>query len=126
VFPESDMRKKKRLILIALPLAVVAVTLGVLVMLPPRPGVTKTNCDRIQVGMTRAEVEEIFGGPSDPDHFYLGVVRSMELTQTREIWENNGFIADIVFDKNMHVKAIAIWSHRESFFDKLRRWLHLP
>lgn len=29
----------------------------------PTPGVTKANFDRIEVGMTRAEVEAIFGGP---------------------------------------------------------------
>ena len=48
---------KKRLLLIAcLPLTV-AVTLGVLAMLPPRPGVTKTNFGRMEIGMTRVEVE---------------------------------------------------------------------
>ena len=57
---------KRRLLLIAGPLAAVAVTLGVLAMLPPRPGVTKENFDRIEVGMTRAEVEVILGGPAGP------------------------------------------------------------
>jgi outer membrane protein assembly factor BamE (lipoprotein component of BamABCDE complex) len=62
------MAKKKRLLLIAsLPLTI-ALTLGVLAMLPPPPGVTKANFDRIQEGMTRAEVEEIFGKPPLSDH----------------------------------------------------------
>jgi hypothetical protein len=30
----------------------------------PHSGITKKNFDRIQVGMTEAEVEDIFGGPS--------------------------------------------------------------
>src|SRR5436190_14192317 len=55
---------KKRLLLIAtLPLAI-GVTLGVLAMLPPGTGVTKANFDRINEGMTREDVEAIFGGPS--------------------------------------------------------------
>jgi hypothetical protein len=55
------MTKKKSLPLIAiLPLSI-AVTLGILAMLPLRPGVTKANFDRIEKGMTLAEVEEIFG-----------------------------------------------------------------
>jgi hypothetical protein len=56
--------KEKRLLLIASAIAaVVGVTLGVLALLPPRPGVTKENFDRIKEGMTRAEVEAIFGEP---------------------------------------------------------------
>ena len=52
----------KRLILLAsLPL-MIAVALGVLAMLPPGPGVTKANFDRIEKGMTTAQVKEIFGG----------------------------------------------------------------
>src|ERR1035438_9324153 len=61
----SPTMTKKRLLLIAsLPLVIV-VTLGVLAMLPPRPGVTKANFDRIEKGMTRAEVEQIFGGKGE-------------------------------------------------------------
>ena len=60
---------KKRLILIAaLPLVIVAVTLGVLAMLPPGPGVTKANFDRIEKGMTLAQVELLLGGTGLPFH----------------------------------------------------------
>jgi hypothetical protein len=52
---------KKRRALIAILTLTIAVILGVLAMLPPRPGVTKANFDRIEKGMTLAEVEEIFG-----------------------------------------------------------------
>ena len=50
------MTKKRVALLAVLPLTV-AVILGALEMLPPRPGVTKANFDRIQEGMTLAEVE---------------------------------------------------------------------
>jgi hypothetical protein len=60
-FGDSKMATKKRLLLIAVPPLSIAVTLGVLAMLPPGPGVTKANFDRIEKEMTRAEVEQVFG-----------------------------------------------------------------
>lgn len=51
---------RRRLLLIALPLAV-AVIVSVLAMLPARPGVTKTNFDRIEVGMTSVNVVKLLG-----------------------------------------------------------------
>jgi hypothetical protein len=52
---------KKRVLLIAsLPLAA-ALVLGVLAMLPARPGATKANYDRIEIGMPKVEVERMFG-----------------------------------------------------------------
>ena len=35
----------------------------VLALLPARPAVTQANFDRLKEGMTRVEVEAIFGGP---------------------------------------------------------------
>jgi hypothetical protein len=53
--------KKKRLALIAVLPLTIAVILGVSAILPPRAGVTKANFERVQDGMTLAEVEGIFG-----------------------------------------------------------------
>ena len=39
----------------------VGIALGVLAVLPSGPGVAKANFDRIELGMTKAEVERIFG-----------------------------------------------------------------
>jgi len=52
--------KKRQLRIASVPL-IAAVVLGVLSILPPRPGVTKATFDRIEDGMTRTEVEQIFG-----------------------------------------------------------------
>ena len=53
---------RKRLILAsATVLALACIVLATLAMLPPRPGVTKANFDRIKIGMTTMEVEAIFG-----------------------------------------------------------------
>jgi hypothetical protein len=56
---------KNRMALIAVFLIAIAVILGALVVLLPRPGVTKANFDRIESGMTKTKVEQIFGRPSD-------------------------------------------------------------
>lgn len=51
---------KKRMALVAVLPLTIAVILGVLALLPPRPGVTKANFDRIEMGMKKAEVERFF------------------------------------------------------------------
>lgn len=118
---------KKRLILIAaLPLAIV-VTFGILAMLPPRPGVTKANFDRIQHGMTKMEVEEIFGGKNtgiwaDPKKQQVWDV----VIGGQSFWKADDgseayidFVHDGVTEKTWEPST-------ETLFHKIRRWLHLP
>jgi hypothetical protein len=57
------MTKKRWIVLAGLLAACVCLTLAVLALLPPRPGVTPANIERIENGMTRTEVETILGGP---------------------------------------------------------------
>jgi hypothetical protein len=114
---------KNRLLLIAsLPL-IIAVTLGVLALLPPSPGVTKANFERIQKGMTLAEVEEILGRKAYQSVRY--VVDGEVKQETERIWaadDGSGagvdFVDDCVTDKEW------AYSH-EPILHKIRRWLHL-
>ena len=48
---------------LSLLMAACVVVVALALLLPPQSGVTKENFDRIQIGMTRAEVEQIFGIP---------------------------------------------------------------
>lgn len=112
------MTKKRLLLFASLPLSL-AVAIGVLAMLPPRPGVTKANFDRIQEGMSRAEVEEIFGQEGV-------VVSSREGKHKAVRWlaEDGStagvlFVEDWLLDKDWH-------DSNEAILDKIRRWLHLP
>ncbi len=106
------MITKKRLALIA----VLPLTIGVLAMLPPRPGVTKATFDRIQDGLTLSGVEELPGRENGGD---------IEGT-SRGVWKANDgsivcirFVDDCVFGK--------LWfDSDETILDKIRRWLHLP
>src|SRR5262249_15428976 len=57
------MTKKRWIVLAGMLAACVCLTLAVLAMLPPRPGVTPSNIERIKDGMTLEEVEKVLGGP---------------------------------------------------------------
>jgi hypothetical protein len=107
---------KKRLLLFAsLPLAIV-VALGVLAMIPPSPGVTKANFDRIEKGMTMAEVEEILGGKGKSFH---------EDDKALMYWDaDDGSLALIRFVDNC-VPDKTWYDSDETIPDKIRRWLHL-
>jgi hypothetical protein len=59
------MTKKRWIVLAGILAACVCLTLGVLALLPPRPGVTEANVERIEDGMTREEVEALLGGPGE-------------------------------------------------------------
>ena len=108
------MATKKRLLLIAaVPLAIVVV-LGVLSVLPSRPGVTKANFERIEEGMTKAEVEGIFGREGK-----MGGVKLWMFWEADDGSEAGiAFIDDCVVSKRWHDST-------ETILDKIRRWLHL-
>jgi hypothetical protein len=113
------MTKKRLLLFASLPLTI-AVTLGVLALLPPRPGVTKANFDRIEMGMTKAEVEEIFGG-----RFVLHKGMANVGLNPLAGWEaHDGAVALIYLSDGSVVRKD--WAESElTFVQKLRRWLHL-
>jgi hypothetical protein len=109
---------KNRWLLLGLLLAcIVGVVLIVLVLLP-RPGVTKENFDRIQNGMTRAEVEAIFGRePSGVElgEFGLGM---WETADGRE-WSR------LRFDRNDRVFAKRWTRDRRTILEKFLDLLSL-
>jgi hypothetical protein len=110
---------KKRLLLVAVVPLVAFLLLGVLAMMPPSPGVTKANFNRIEKGMTKAEVVQIFGGRGRP---FLGDDESWML------WEaDDGSWVTIVFkDDGIADKHWQRWYDSDkTLLDKLRRWLHL-
>ena len=122
---------KKRFLLIAsLPLTI-AVTLGVLAILPPSPGVTKANFDRIEKGMTIAEVEQIFGekGTASSSHPFLpGLCLRGELTDDglrAGVWVSGESHALILFSDKcvVHMRWL---DFNPTLLETIRRWLHLP
>jgi hypothetical protein len=100
----------------SLPLAVLVI-IGVLAMLPARPGVTKGNFDRIENGMTLAEVDKIFGKPGSFGNDLP--TRTSALSSWRS---ENDELACIFFDHGIVYDKE--W-HGETIIDRIRRWLHL-
>jgi hypothetical protein len=82
------MRRRK--LLGALAGLAVVVAAGVIVMWPRAERVTRANYDRIQIGMSRAEVEAILGSPGD----YTTVDR--ERTGDREGRRSIGELSDLL------------------------------
>jgi len=114
---------RRRLIILSIgAIAVVSIGLGILAVLPPQPGVTKANFDRIEKGMTLADVEAILGSESMShfDHGESGPLIS------REIWHGvDRSSTRITFDDGIVCEKQ--WrDSTETLTDKLRRWLHLP
>ena len=124
-----DAMTKKRLLLLAiLPLAI-AVMFGVLAMLPPSPGVTKANFDRIEDGMTAAEVERIFGRKADairlqdfPDDD-PNEIRELPLHTWRK---DDGICTEVGFTGDGVVWYTYWHDPNETIFAKLCRRLRLP
>jgi hypothetical protein len=107
------MTRNRLFLIVAATAVCVGVALGVLAMLPPHPGVTPANFARIENGMTRAEVYEIFGRPGMP----WFTKRGWERWDAGDgSWTAIEFRADCVVDRMWHDSP-------ESTFDKIRRWL---
>jgi hypothetical protein len=118
------MTKKRWIVLTGMLAACVCLTLAVLALLPPRPGVTPANIQCIEKGMTLAEVEKILGGPgkvtpADPEHI------------TEIVWHHPDEETSVIvwFDADNRVTGrpssqLAPF-RQETFWQKLRRLLRL-
>ncbi|MSU78322.1 MAG: hypothetical protein EXS16_09515 [Gemmataceae bacterium] len=109
---------KKCLTLVAV-LAITVMIIGVpaLLSLLPHPDVTKSNFDRIKTGMTRMEVEEVFG---EKGTNVFDTARVQFVT-----WEaNDGSRAEIEFVDDGAIPKRWV-DNGETFLDRIRRWLGL-
>lgn len=115
------MTKKRRCLIAACVLAAcVGVVWAVLALLPPQPGVTKVNFDRIEDGMSISEVEQILGGPGVAFHGFAN------RPPATFVWTGDGeSLAFVEFTDNS-VRGKTWRPSTETIFEKVRRWLHLP
>ena len=117
------MTKKPLLLIASLPLTI-AVTLGVLAMLPPRPGVTKANFDRIEKGMTLAEVEAILG--KNHSAYFVSMKLTIRPRFGTRIWSNpDESRAQIFFPSEDSVYTKRWTDSSETTVEKICRWLRL-
>ena len=118
------MMMMKRYLVVAGLLAGI-VCLGALVpaLLPDRPGVTKANFNRIECGMTRAEVEAILGRAANmrSEEEPFGVQNG-----AADIWRNpDGSGAEIEFGDSDTVVNKDWGDSPNTIIEKLRRWFHI-
>jgi hypothetical protein len=120
------MTKKSWFVLAGIMAACVCLTLAVLALLPPRPGVTRANIDRIEDGMTLAEVEKILAGRG-PASLFGGPIHTKSSGGIRgRVWHHphDGTYVAVYFDRENRVIR-KDWGPPETFMQKLRRLLHL-
>jgi hypothetical protein len=127
------MTKRRWVVLVGLLAVGVCLTLAVLALLPPRPGVTKANFDRIEDGMTRQEVERILGGPgsllAENGKIIGSPGKRFAINGDLFLWGHplNNTNVFVSFDDGDRVigKDWKDWGPPETFLQKLQRLLHL-
>src|SRR5262249_43999136 len=89
--------------------------------LPPRPGVTWANFERIEDGMTQEEVEKILGGPGVD---WLSPGRGVRVTYF--IWDHPYDRTQVfVGFRDNHVIQKEWGGPPDTFMQKLKRWFRL-
>jgi hypothetical protein len=124
---------KKRLLAIATILtAVVGAIVLTLALLPPKPGVTKANFDRVANGMSVEEVESVFGDPGGHVVQFANPkkrgVRTPKQTLIFDdprwrVWQGMDGFAVVEFNENGQVEIMSWDPIPISFWQKLQRWL---
>jgi hypothetical protein len=123
--------RKRRLFLLGSPLALALLSISVLLWLDSqRPGVTRANFERLQEGMTKAQVEALLNGP--PQHItpsgknYSRLQNgTLLIGQTKEVWGGEQGAAIVVFDEQGGLLYKDWHDSPESFLDRIRRMIHL-
>ena len=115
----DTMTRRRLLPIVSLPLAV-TVIVGVLAMLPPRPGATKANYDRIENGMRLEDVESILGGAGMPIH---GTVFDGKQGHSRWRWDSDDGIVTVILTEQSRVrdKWWGEWQPKPTFGMVVRR-----
>jgi hypothetical protein len=126
---------RRRLLLLALPVALVLLGVGALVLWP-RTSITRENAEKIEEGMTLAEVEALLGGPARnesglPDNFINDAFVNVDACGTPPFaerrWASPGYVVIVSFDGSGRVTrhSHADFDVDRSPLDKLRRWLRM-
>jgi hypothetical protein len=96
-------RDRTQLVLISVPvvLAVAAISTTVVLYftLPRRPMASKSDCDRVLIGMTRAEVEHVLGGPPG-DYRTRPSKPPLSWFAFGDEWQGDGGMVFVQFDED--------------------------
>jgi hypothetical protein len=105
--------RKRRLLLVAGALAVLALIVALLHLRELRPGVTRANFQQVQVGMSVQEVEAILGGGGcpDPDPGRKGLLWAT--------WSRHGYVVEVVFDRDRKVREKRLLEAETTLWDRI-------
>lgn len=117
---------KRRRVAIAI-VATTCVLLGLTVISPNRPGISKANLNRVKTGMTRTEVEELFGEGGSEFIFATngGQYTVVEDSRQMFVWYAADWSGATVWFEGDRVVEMEWHDSNETIFEKIRRWLHL-
>jgi len=94
--------------------------------------ITKSNCSRIQKGMTRTQVEEIIGKPPKPSSRVTELYPHNGLRSHLTEWFTRRGMIEIYFDQNDRVREAGFYQPRKQpgdldplrdFLDAFSGWL---
>ncbi len=122
------MRKRWRWVAAALAGLAVVLAVGVVALWPESDRITLWNYQRLQGGMTRAEVEEILGPPGDFRTETKSPVygpKWLKEPRTAEMWLTDDSVILVWFDASQRVKEK--WGHSRGDstpepFRTIKRW----
>lgn len=89
-----------------------------------RPGITGANFDRLEIGMSQAEVETLLDGPPrlDPHFLYQWEGCVPGGNRTRAIWTSSSAAVILFFDERGRLDE-KIWYDAPDSLRAWRRWL---
>ena len=130
------MTKCKHCLLGSLLCLITAATVFTHFTLSSRTAITYENYERIEIGMTQAEVEAILGGPArnestddtipdDEDELLHYVLKCFDSHKRDLLWSSNSAIIRIDFHHQRVVSSDCVRVHPENALEKLCRWLGL-
>jgi hypothetical protein len=119
---EVAFMRKRYCISAGIMAAFVCLALAVLAALPPGPGVTKVNVDRIEEGIRLDEVEAILGRTADGD---LSIHEELDGDIQAPMWLNSDKSCAIVVLRDGTVTSARWHESTETLTQRVRRWLHL-
>jgi hypothetical protein len=111
-------------------------------MLAPRHRITYENYEKVRLGMTLGEVEDLFAvPPGEYNRHDVWILRRHPSWDTRprhaapipaasdvQEWKGDDFLVHVAFDKDRKVVGFDFWHlirSDVSFLDRIRSWLHL-
>jgi len=124
---ERQAMKNRLLAIAAIAIAIVGTFVLILMLLPQPPGVTKGNFDRLALGMSRDEVETLFGKACDDSHIVEKKTETKVIVVRCHLaWNSDDGQALIHFDQNGQIEK-KLWFEAEfTLWQRLQRrfpWL---